>query len=78
MTKEEKRTLNVWKEMFNIIRSEWGRGWNHLGDELKRAIIAQRVMFRYTGMSGVRESVPPDEIHECYMAMLNFCGLENE
>jgi hypothetical protein len=62
------------KSMYDQIRSDWGRGWIKLGDSLKHAIIAERVL-------AVFISGPPDEtvkagVMQMYIqAMRDYCGL---
>lgn len=73
--KTKDHTQTLCKIMFDQIKSEWGNGWKHLGDQIKRAIIAERVLFTLIGRDG---STTPEKMLELRNAMLFFCGLEVE
>ena len=47
--RREKMMRDVCKCMFGQIQAAWGRGWNLLGDDLKRAVIAERVLYAFAG-----------------------------
>jgi len=63
------------KATFEEIHRQWGNGWKFLGDDLKRAIIGQKVMFVFTGRDG---SSTPEEIQTYYENMLSYCGLSEQ
>lgn len=66
---------DICKALFKEIKTQWGNGWNLLGDDLKRAVIGQRVLFLFTGLD---EStlITSEKIHAHYASMLLYCGLE--
>lgn len=64
------------KAIFGDIQRQWGNGWRLLGDELKRAIIGQKVMFIFTSRD--ESNITSEQIFAYYQAMLHYCGLENE
>lgn len=66
-------TSAVCKAMFGVIWSQWGNGWKLLGDDIKRAVIAQRVLFVFTGRG---EPSTPEQMQAYYDAMLDYCGLK--
>jgi hypothetical protein len=37
------------RAMLATIQSQWGRGWDLLGADIKRAVIAERVLYSFAG-----------------------------
>lgn len=64
------------KSLFEQIHRQWGNGWKLLGDDLKRAVIGQKVMFVFTCRD--ESNITSAQIHAYYMAMLLYCGLESD
>lgn len=62
------------KAMYAEIRAMWGEGWKRLGDDLKRAIIAQRVLYSLAGMDE-GTVITPAKISERLEAMYDYCGI---
>lgn len=75
-TKKEKTMRDACKMMFEQIRAKWGNGWKCLGDEIKKAIIAERVLHVFTGRDE-ESKVSPPQISEYLQAMQCYCGLDD-
>lgn len=78
LTRDEKHSLELCKILWKQIQVDWGSGWRRLGDDLKKALIAERVMFTFTARDGIEGGphIKSGEIFGLYTAMLDFCGLE--
>lgn len=75
----DKMLLAMCKTMWEQIRSVWGNGWRCLGEEMKRAVITERVFHIFSGRAGVEGyKVDPQEMCEYLKYMLNFCGIDKE
>jgi hypothetical protein len=68
--------LAAYKSLFAGITRKWGNGWKLLGDDLKRAVIGQEVMFVFTGRPD-EDKFAPSSLFDYYQGMLDFCGLGN-
>lgn len=64
------------KVTFEQIYRTWGNGWKLLGEDIKRAIIAERVLSIFLGMDDEID-VSPKLIREHLQAMLFYCGLDD-
>lgn len=74
--RKEFADLAACKSMWEQISTTWGGGYKKLGDDLKRAIIAERVLYSFAGFS---ESVKitPEMISARMQAMCEYCGIES-
>lgn len=71
--------MNKCKMMFCQIHLKWGVSWLLLGEDMKRAIITERVFHLFSGRTGVEGcTVSQLEMCEQLTCMLNFCGIESE
>jgi len=75
VTQKTQPHLAVCKIMWDVIRREWQGGWTKLGDDIKRAIISERVLCVLVERASFS---PPtqDEIIELRQAMMDFCGID--
>lgn len=76
MAKKE-NLQGICKVMFQQIHTTWGNGWKLLGDDLKRAIIAERVIHLFAGRDE-EARITPDMISEYFNAMKHYCGLDTD
>lgn len=75
----DKMMLDVCKIMWKQIKSTWGNGWKCLGEEMKRAIITERVFHLFACRAGHKGyTLTPQEMCEYLTYMLNFCGIDKE
>ncbi len=73
----KKKIETYCKSMFAQIRSMWGEGWRLLGDDLKRAVIAERVLHVFAGRVDDAK-ITPAMIAEYFQAMKHYCGLDTD
>lgn len=62
------------KIQFDQIHRAWGHGWKLLGDDLKKEIIAARVLFTFTGRPD-EYTTNGSELLNHYHALCFYCGL---
>lgn len=72
-----KKYKEACKSLFGQIRTQWGQGWNYLGESLQRAIIAEKVLHVFAGRDE-ESKISAANITEYLQAMWFFCGLETD
>jgi hypothetical protein len=73
----EKMMKEVCQSMEKQILSVWGKGWTKLGEELRGAIIAERVLMVFASqMDGT--NIPSSLIRDYLQSMRQYCGLDRD
>ncbi len=72
---QKKKMQDFCKAIYRQIRSSWGNGWTLLGNDIKCAVLAERVLLSFTGLDD-ETKIAPALIHERFQAMKFYCGLE--
>jgi hypothetical protein len=71
------RHYDACRAMFQVIWTQWGTGWKYLGDDIKRAIVAERVLYCFLGQ--LDEPPIKTATMQAYLdAMLFYCGLSDD
>jgi hypothetical protein len=73
----QKSKTALCKVLHKQILAKWGLGWRLLGDDLKRTVIAERVLLAFAARDE-DSSVTPAAITELFEAMKNYMGLDED